>query len=334
MRLFVVLTALLLTLSPAVSAAGPRTVAGSDVTGRQVINGREFQDLAAWARANSLRWDWDGHSRALRATNRSVRLNFTLSARQIELNGVTVWLSIPITPYRGRVYVATLDVRTALQPLLQPARGKPNQKLSVIALDAGHGGRQPGNQVGDRLEKTYTLLLARKVRSLLREAGFSVVMTRDSDVFVDLPERPAIARRKGADLFVSLHYNSVASGAESARGIEVYCLTPAGVPSTNSRADEVAATQASPGNFNNSRNVLLAFQVQRALVKNLRPTDRGVRRARFSVLRTAEMPAILIEGGFMCDPEDAKDIFDSAGQAQLARAIVDGVLAYRRLVER
>ncbi|MGD0539266.1 MAG: N-acetylmuramoyl-L-alanine amidase [Verrucomicrobiota bacterium] len=299
-----------------------------------LLYGRPYVELDAWARANALRLDWDHHSRDARATNRSTRLGFTVDSREVQFNGVNVWLSVPITPSNGRLLVAVLDVKSALQPLLEPARNKPGQKVHVIALDPGHGGRQPGNQDGDHLEKEYTLLLAQKVRSLLQNAGFRVVMTRTADAFVDLPERPALARRQRADLFVSLHYNATGAGEAEANGVEVYCLTPAGAFSTNAQGDDGSSTQAEPGNLNNARNLLLAYRLQKALVGNLAVKDRGVRRARFAVLKPATMPAVLIEGGFMSSPTEAQQIYNTTHRAETARAIVDGILAYKRLVER
>ena len=116
------------------------------------------------------------------------------------------------------------------------------------------------------------------------------------------------------------------------KGVEVYCLAPAHTSSTNARG-EGAGAGAYPGNRLDARNMLLAYQLQSALVTELRLEDRGVRRARFAVLRSAEMPAVLIEGGFMTNPAAAKNIFDANYRRQMAKAIVDGVLAYKRMVE-
>ncbi|HQH03701.1 MAG TPA: N-acetylmuramoyl-L-alanine amidase, partial [Verrucomicrobiota bacterium] len=88
------------------------------------------------------------------------------------------------------------------------------------------------------------------------------------------------------------------------------------------------------GNRNNSRNLFLAYQVQAALVRNLATEDRGVRRARFAVLRDAAMPAVLIEAGFMSHPVEGRKILTAAYRQQIARAIVEGLLAYKKAVER
>lgn len=318
-------------------AASPSSTGPASATARPerlVLDGRDFESLSDWVRLHSLTLSWDGRSRQIRASNRSQRFDFLINGREICVNGINVWLSLPVTVSGGRPFISSLDVRTTLQPLVQPAHNKPGRKVTVICLDPGHGGRQPGNQVGDHAEKTYALLLARKVRSLLRAAGLKVIMTRDADTAVDLDDRPDFARRHKADAFVSLHYNATPQTTASARGVETYCLTPAGVLSTNSRGDDDTPTQAYVGNLENNRSLLLAYQIQKALVNNLAANDRGVRRARFAVLRPATMPAALVEAGFMTDPADAKTIWNDTSRNAQARAIVNGILAYKRLVER
>jgi len=131
---------------------------------------------------------------------------------------------------------------------------------------------------------------------------------------------------------LSLHFNSVETSRTVVRGAEVYCLTPVGASSTNARGEGANAGWC-PGNRNNNKNLYLAYQVQKALTRNLTVDDRGVRRARFAVLRDATMPGVLIEAGFMSHPEEGRRIFDTAYRRQMARAIVDGLLAYKRAVE-
>jgi N-acetylmuramoyl-L-alanine amidase len=113
----------------------------------------------------------------------------------------------------------------------------------------------------------------------------------------------------------------------------VYSLTPARASSTNA-GGEGADTGPCPGNRHDSANMLLAYQLQRSLVRNLGSEDRAVRRARFAVLRTAQMPAVLIEAGFLSHPVEAKRIYSAEYRRKLAQAIVNGVLAYQRIVER
>jgi len=132
---------------------------------------------------------------------------------------------------------------------------------------------------------------------------------------------------------VSLHFNSADSvAAKSVQGIEVYCLTPSHATSTNTRG-ATTGTAASAGNRFDAKNALLAYQIQKAIVRSVGAEDRGVRRARFAVLRLAEMPAVLIEGGFMTHPTESKNIYSSAYRQQMAQAITSGLLAYKKTVE-
>jgi N-acetylmuramoyl-L-alanine amidase len=203
--------------------------------------------------------------------------------------------------------------------------------IKTICLDAGHGGKDPGNMEGTTKEKNLTLLLSREVETLLEKAGYKVVTTRSRDEFIDRDQRPIVANRRKADLFISLHFNS--APATSASGIEVFCLTPAGAPSSHGSPEGYNGNQL-PGNKNDEQNVLLAHCVQKATVKQTKTIDRGIVRARYDVLRTTAMPAILVEGGFMTNPAEGRRIREADYRRSLAEGIVDGIKAYARLVER
>src|SRR5213076_2456119 len=111
------------------------------------------------------------------------------------------------------------------------------------------------------------------------------------------------------------------------------CLTPAGAGSTNARGDS-GDISAFAGNTLDAKNMLLAYQFQKAMVKSLAVEDRGVKRARFAVLRNARVPAVLVEAGFMSHPQESERIFNPDFRRQLASAIAEGILAYKRWVER
>jgi N-acetylmuramoyl-L-alanine amidase len=137
----------------------------------------------------------------------------------------------------------------------------------------GHGGRDPGFQIGAEQEKKYTLLLAQELRRRLMESGLKVVMLRDSDRSVSHEERTLAAKRRHADVYVSLHYNSAGPQASEVRGAEVYCLTLPGSPSTNGGTSRPQGLE--PGDTNKDKNVLLAYLMQKSLVRNLGTTDPG-----------------------------------------------------------
>jgi N-acetylmuramoyl-L-alanine amidase len=293
---------------------------------------RDYVRLTDWAKANGLEFRQLKRPQAFQLSGPSANFTLAVDSREAEVNGVGVWLSFPVSLHEGVPCLARLDVRTVLQPLLAPPKNGPGESVKTICFDPGHGGKDPGNRVGVFQEKKYALLLAQEVAKQLTRAGLKATLTRSSDTFIELGERPEMAKRRNADLFVSLHFNSAETSRTVVRGAEVYCLTPAGASSTNARG-EGGGTGAFPGNRNNDKNVFLAYQVQRALTRRLNVEDRGVRRARFAVLRDASVPAVLIEAGFMSHPEEGKRIFDVGYRKQLGEAIVNGLLAYKRAVE-
>jgi len=307
-------------------SSAPRTAASVPVSAPAYVR------LADWAKANHFEVQWLKPDQTLQLSNPSAKLVLSVDSREAQINGVTVWLLFPVTAHNGTVRLAEADVDLTLRPLLAPPRTGSGDRVRHICLDPGHGGKDPGNRAGSNQEKQYTLLLAEELRSQLARAGFKVSLTRSKDEFIELPRRPELAKHHSADVFVSLHFNAADSGRGSVQGAEVYCLTPAGASSTNARG-EGAGAGAFPGNRHNDLNLFLAYQVQKALTRGLPAEDRGVRRARFAVLRDATMPAVLVEAGFMSNPSEAHKIFTAAYRQKIARAIVEGLLAYKRVVE-
>ena len=300
---------------------------------RTRLFGNDYIRLTDWARACRLQISWTRGNEEVQLTGPWSRLVFTVDSHKAAINGVSVYLSAPVAVRNGAVFIALLDLETTVEPVLFPPRNTVRVPVLSVCLDPGHGGKDPGNEEGRRQEKEYTLLLARDVRDLLTGAGLKVTLTRNGDNFVPLPDRTEIARQRGADLFVSLHFNAAMADKNQVQGVEVYCLTPVGAGSTNARGDS-GDMSAFAGNTLDAKNMLLAYQFQKAMVKSLAVEDRGVKRARFAVLRNARVPAVLVEAGFMSHPRESKRIFDPQYRRQLAQTLRDGILAYKRLVER
>jgi N-acetylmuramoyl-L-alanine amidase len=297
------------------------------------IAGKEYVRLTDWTQANDLEVRWLKKDERLEITSRSARLLLNVDSCEAKINGITVWLLSPVAHRNGAVYIAQQDVQATFKPILSPpGHDRGASGIKTICLDPGHGGTDPGYCVGCNKEARYTLLLAQELRQQLIRAGFKVALTRTSDSAVELPARPALAKRRNADLFVSLHFNAVSNSPESVHGTEVYCVTPAGACSTNARG-EGGDVDWCAGNRLNEKNLFLAYQVQKSLTRALESEDRGVRRARFAVLREAVMPAILIEAGFLSHPTEGRKISDPAYRREIARAIVEGVLSYKHRVE-
>jgi N-acetylmuramoyl-L-alanine amidase len=318
LRLAVVLTWVLIALDGQCATQSPSSV----------FRALKHVDLRRWAQTH--KFEYVQKKEEILLTNRWARLAFATDSRRAEINGVAVYLSYNLLVKNGSVQIAERDLESSIEPILKPVKNR-KKPTKVIAISAGHGGKDPGNIAGTHFEKTYTLLLAKELEEVLKQAGFKVVQIRRDDHFVPIEDQPRLAQAKGADTFICLHYNASEVEPASVKGLEVYCLTPAGAISTNGGE---LTNKSYPGNTWDRHNILLAYEVQKSLVNNFGMTDRGVRHARFVVLKDIQMPAILIEGGFMSNPEDARKIFDARHRSEMAQAIVDGLLAYKRTVQR
>lgn len=299
------------------------------------FDGQYYVPLADFARANGFRL-YAAKAGEDVLDNKTLRLVFDVNSAQAEIGGVNVRLSYPIAADQGELLVSQMDIETALRPLIYPQKPS-GKRVTTICLDPGHGGKDTGNRVVGFLthnEKTYTLALAFELKRQLALAGFHVIMTRTKDVYVPLPDRPAIANHDGADLFVSLHFNAV--GEHDVAGPQTYCITPTGAESSNSHGEigefgSAVGTESTVANRCEDRSLLLAYEMEKSLVQDLHANDQGVKRARFAVLRDATMPAILIEGGFMTNPAEGKKIYSAEYRREMAAAIVKGILAYQKL---
>lgn len=291
------------------------------------INGHSYIAVSDWAAVNDFRLQYR-RGNTVAYTNRA-QLRFVLEkdSRTVQINGINVAMSYPAALEKGAMYVSQLDFSKTFDPLIDLPSGK---KIRTICLDPGHGGNDTGKLLGSRAEKTYTLLLAQELSSQLKTAGFNVILTRNKDVSLELDSRPDIANRKNADLFISLHFNAAVVGSAEVSGVETYCITPIGASSSNS-GGKGAGYGYTPANAVEKKSLLLAYLIHKAIVKNAGAEDRSVRRARFAVLRDAEMPAILVEGGYMTHPTESKKIYDAAYRKQMATAIVKGIQNYQRL---
>jgi N-acetylmuramoyl-L-alanine amidase len=152
-----------------------------------------------------------------------------------------------------------------------------------------------------------------------------VFLTRTNDTDVSLADRVAFASRHHADLFISLHFNSAAPNT-SQNGLETYCLTPTGMPSTLKRGYSDLWTDHYPNNNYDVGNLELALRLQSSLLRATGEEDRGIRRARFmSVLQGQQCPAVLIEGGFLSNPAEAKKIENPAFRQKLAEGVAEAL---------
>ncbi len=243
-------------------------------------------------------------------------------------DGLEVRLAFAPQIIGGHPCVHRLDMMKTIQPL---AFGAPISFIRTnltIVIDPGHGGEDSGTTsvLGHGCEKEFTLDWARRVGCVLATNGWHVFFTRTNDTEVSLSNRIAVAEAHQADLFLSLHFNSSAPNVEQA-GLETYCLTPTGMPSSLTRGFDDDLGLVFPNNAFDAQNLQLALRVHRALLQVNGKRDRGVRRARFlGVLRGQHCPAVLVEGGYLSNPQEARRIADPAYRQRLAEALAQALL--------
>ena len=247
------------------------------------------------------------------------------------------------------VYPAGGGTREATAPERAAGDAREGRRKVVVAVDAGHGGEDPGavTRSGIR-EKDVVLAIARALkRRIDRTPGMKAVLIRDGDYYVGLRRRTVIARRHGADLFVSIHADSFRNPRVS--GSSVYVLSRRGASSEAARwlAQQENASDFVGGVSIDGKDDLLASvlvdlqqtatlnasaevggQVLRSLGRVGRRHKRRIERAGFLVLKSPDIPSILIETGFLTNPTDASRLSNPKHQEKVARAVLDGILRY------
>jgi N-acetylmuramoyl-L-alanine amidase len=228
-----------------------------------------------------------------------------------------------------------------LQSPVRAGRAPVGDAVQTIVLDAGHGGHDPGTSHFGMKEKYLALDITKRLRDELQQAGFQVVLTRDTDRFIPLNRRPAIANNMGADLFISVHIN--ANRSRSISGIEVYYPRVSVVSSSGRLPPSV--TEAELGSRSptvvqvlwdlvlgrtRSSSRRLATSICRHMKSGLKVHCRGVKPARFVVLREAWMPAVLVEVGYITNQTEARRLGSASYRAAAAQAIAQGILSYVR----
>lgn len=234
----------------------------------------------------------------------------------------------------------------ALPPLITVTPKDRSKK--VIVIDPGHGGKDSGAVGNGFMEKEIVLTVSTQLAERLRAMGYTVHMTRSNDTFIELKDRTKFANDKEADLFISIHANAVpkTSDPNAAQGLETYFLSPG----RSERAMRVAALENSEDmnemgqygklsflSFLNTEKIIasnkLAIDLQKGMFFNLRKQfpnvrDNGVREAPFWVLVGAQMPAVLVEIGYISHPDEAARIADKKYQKWMVEGLLEGVTRY------
>ncbi len=273
-------------------------------------------------------------------TGKTIRLDngrnsivFTLESREAFINGVRNWLSFPVVEHEGKFLVSRVDLSKTLEPELRPQMIRNLGKIQTVVLDPGHGGFDKGATSGYGCEKDYALDVARQIKPLLEAKGLRVVMTRNSDVFIPLEQRARIANSIRDSIFVSIHFNATDMNP-AATGFEIYSLTPRGSPSTQDDALALHFLNMQAGSPVDAPSLALSAAIYHSVLGHIPEFDRGIKRARFAVLRLTKVPAVLVEGGFLTQRGESRLIANSEWRSKLAQSISTGIENYKELVEK
>ena len=268
-----------------------------------------------------------GNGFELRNGYRSLRGQ--LGSPEFYINGLKFILSYPVAEFDGHLILSRMDLTKLVEPVLRPSRIRGAELVNTVILDAGHGGSDAGATSVYGNEKTLALDVALRAREMLRMVGLKVYMTRSSDVLIPLEDRAKFASRFPNALFIAIHFNS---GGSNATGIETYTLSPRGVPSMAADGPALSDFVPCPGHARDAENMALACATHAALVRNSGLYDRGIKRARFVVIRDIAIPGVLIECGFLSNSHDASKIAMPAYRQQMALSIFQAVRNYRNAV--
>jgi N-acetylmuramoyl-L-alanine amidase len=302
----------------------------------------KLDDIAGHYRLKAA-WKKPGIERTL-ADARGLRFRFEANQRDFYFDEVRVFLGRPVLFHRGALWVTKLDVIKTIAPLYQPADHLallPARPPKVIVLDAGHGGNDPGKQ-NFKLkldEKDLTLDVVLRLRKLLELRGYTVRLTREKDERLaneqraDLERRAAVSREAGADLFLSIHFNAVGpKDAARVTGTETYVLTPQYQWSSTDNSGDALTNTAFPSNRFDTANVVLGYQLHRAMLGGLKSPDRGFKRGRLRVLCFPDCPAALLEAAYLSNDTEAARVGTPQFRQQIAESIANGVEDYAALV--
>lgn len=234
------------------------------------------------------------------------------------------WLGLILL---GISFVWFVCLPVPMHPVYTPRKPAPGgERLPVVVLDAGHGGRDSGAMCGLVMEKDLTLDVAQRAELLLRAAGYPTVLTRESDRYLSLAARAAVANQEDNCLFISIHFNdgerAFASGVET-----FYALRHSSAASR--LLSWLPFLQSADKGPLRAKSESLAGAIQVALVERTRAVDRGIKPEQFYVIANVQHPAALVEGGFITNKSDVTKLATTEYRQQIALAISEGVQRYR-----
>jgi N-acetylmuramoyl-L-alanine amidase len=316
-------------LTTGIALAQPKTFAAGDW---QIIKvrGQDYLSVENISRFYGLPAGVVGAGEKIRFETIKNPLEFVSGSRETMINGARSWLCFPLIEQGGKYLVSRTDVAKTIEPLVRPHRVPNVGNVQTVVLDPGHGGYDKGQVSRYGYEKDFALDVARKLRPLLQAKGLRVIMIREGDYFVPLEVRAQIANAARNSIFVSIHFNAT-NDDPNATGFEIFSFTPRGAPSTSDGAVASSSVNMQPGSEVDAQSMALSTCIYHSILGHIPEYDRGIKRARFAVLRLTKVPAVLIEGGFLTERGECKLISNKDWRGKLAAAIGVGIENYRAL---
>ncbi len=330
------------------------------------FEGFQYVPLTRICDVYGLSCKWDTFVRTATISKKSDTIVLRAGSDRILVNGVWKKINRPVVFSGGAVFVPVTFVKADLGPVIgrvtavpawKPAEVTPVEKkfsIRTIVLDTGHGGKDAGavGRAYGTKEKDVALTLSKKVKAILEDNGIRVIMTRSDDTFISLERRVDIANRSGADLFASIHIN--ASRSRLMRGFECYYLSNA--TDDNARAlvafEDASLKLSDDASAEHSKQLdktlwdmtltenrmesgeLASYICESVDDSGVPIRNKGVRTARFYVLKNNRLPAVLIETGYISNRYEEAKLRDPAVLNKMANAIARGILKYKDRYEK
>ncbi len=239
------------------------------------------------------------------------------------VNGLLVHLFYPPVYRNGNAMLSEVDFLRQLDPIFRDY-SLTRHVVRTIMIDPGHGGKDEGGRGRLYREKDITLRLGIKLKKALEKMGYKVLMTRTGDQTLTLDQRADMTTAAKADLFISIHCNKTTN--RSVCGLETFIMPATGTPSTYGSSNNGKA----PGNRLDGNNTRLGYEVHSSVREATSAYDRGLKRARFFVIRNANCPSVLIETGFLSNRFEERRLAEDSYQDKIVDGIVKGIYTYQR----
>ncbi|MBU1043455.1 MAG: N-acetylmuramoyl-L-alanine amidase [Candidatus Omnitrophica bacterium] len=314
----------------------------------------KYRSIAQVCADNNLLWEWDGFSQIITVKNLKVTAKLYPGSRLVLYDNQVSDLNSPVIVQQGMIMVpesfaALFSGKTLHYKELKPQSG--SFSIRKIVIDAGHGDQDPG-AIGFKgiQEKEIVLDIAKRLKNELVANGIEVVLTRQTDLFQPLERRYEIANQAKADFFISIHAN--AAEAKSAYGFEAYFLSTTyddfskavqirenAVIKFEENADYNKSSDLNATLWdmilseNRIESIEMANSIAEQLEKSLKLRIRFVKGAKFLVLKGAQMPAVLLEVGYLTNPEEGAKLNNPYYRQMLAESIAQGILEYKKIFE-